>query len=89
MGKEAFNAKEFFTTVKVIAGEMKIPAEAIYEKIAAALCTAVANKNSGLSSCIHCDIDPDKQEINMYMIKTVIDDPIEDDDLDDDLGDEE
>ena len=84
MAKEAFNRKEFFATVEIIAREMEIPADAIYEKIAAALCTAVANKNSGLSSCIHCEIDPVLKDIRMYMVKEVIDDPVDDDEPDED-----
>ena len=73
-------SKEFFDAVKAIEAEKGIPAEYLYEKISAAIIVAAKHDYNG-KDIVHCDIDPDKQKIKVYVRKNVVDE-IEDEDTD-------
>ena len=65
--------EDFFTAVKLMAAEKDIPVETLYENIANALVVAEKRKYGGISDFVFCDIDPDKQELRMYLHKEVVD----------------
>ena len=65
--------EDFFTAVKLMAAEKDIPVETLYENIANALVVAEKRKYGGSSDFVFCDIDPDKQELRMYLHKEVVD----------------
>ena len=65
-------SKEFFDAVKAIEAEKGIPAEYLYEKISAAIIVAAKHDYNG-KDIVHCDIDPDKQKIKVYVRKNVVD----------------
>ena len=73
-------SKEFFDAVKAIEAEKGIPAEYLYEKISAAIIVAAKHDYNG-KDIVHCDIDPEKQKIKVYVRKNVVDE-IEDEDTD-------
>lgn len=73
-------SKEFFEAVRMIEQEKNIPADYLYEKIAAAIVVA-AKHDFGGKDIVHCDIDPDKQKIKVYATKNVVEE-IEDPDTD-------
>lgn len=72
--------KEFFEAVKLLVEEKDIPADYLYEKIASAIVVA-AKHNYGGKDIVHCDIDPEKEKIKVYVTKNVVDE-IEDPDTD-------
>ena len=59
-------SKEFFDAVKAIEAEKGIPAEYLYEKISAAIIVAAKHDYNG-KDIVHCDIDPGKAEIKVYV----------------------
>ncbi|MBQ6164264.1 MAG: transcription termination/antitermination protein NusA [Clostridia bacterium] len=63
---------EFFLAVKQLEKEKNIPAEKLYETIANALATAKKHDFGGRDDVVFCDIDPEKREINVYAVKTVV-----------------
>ena len=73
-------SKEFFEAVKMLESEKGISADYLYEKIAAAIVVA-AKHDFGGKDIVHCDIDPDKQKIKVYVTKNVVEE-IEDPDTD-------
>lgn len=73
-------SKEFFEAVKMIETEKGIPADYLYEKIAAAIVVAAKHDYNG-KDIVHCDIDPEKQKVKVYARKNVVDE-IEDPDTD-------
>jgi len=73
-------SKEFFEAVKMLEAEKGISAEYLYEKISAAIVVA-AKRNYNGKDIVHCDIDPDKQKIKVYITKNVVEE-IEDPDTD-------
>ena len=73
-------SKEFFEAVKMLETEKGIPADYLYEKIAAAIVVA-AKHDFGGKDIVHCDIDPVKQKIKVYVTKNVVEE-IEDPDTD-------
>ena len=73
-------SKEYFDAVKAIEAEKGIPAEYLYEKISAAIIVAAKHDYNG-KDIVHCDIDPEKQKIKVYVRKNVVDE-IEDEDTD-------
>lgn len=73
-------SKEFFDAVKAISSEKGIPEDYLYEKIAAALVVAAKHDFNG-KDIVHCDIDPEKQKIKLYVTKNVVEE-IEDEDTD-------
>ncbi|MCR5208227.1 MAG: transcription termination factor NusA [Eubacterium sp.] len=73
-------SKEFFEAVKMIEQEQGIPADYMYEKIANAIIVAAKNDYNG-KDIVHCDIDPEKQKIKVYVTKRVVEE-IEDEDTD-------
>lgn len=73
-------SKEFFDAVKAVANEKGISEEYLYEKIAAALVVAAKHEYNG-KDIVHCDIDPEKQKIKLYVTKNVVEE-IEDEDTD-------
>lgn len=72
--------KEFFEAVKLLEAEKGIPADYLYEKIANAIIVAAKHDYNG-KDIVHCDIDPDKQKIKVYITKNVVEE-IEDPDTD-------
>lgn len=73
-------SKEFFEAVKLLEEEKGIPAEYLYEKIAAAIIVAAKHDYNG-KDIVHCDIDEEKQKIKVYVTKNVVEE-IEDPDTD-------
>lgn len=71
-------SKEFFEAVKMLEAEKGISAEYLYEKISAAI-VAGAKHNYNGKDIVHCDIDPEKQKIKVYVTKNVVEE-IEDPD---------
>lgn len=72
--------KDFFEAVRLLVEEKDIPADYLYEKIAAAIVVA-AKHNYGGKDIVHCDIDPEKEKIKVYVTKNVVEE-IEDPDTD-------
>lgn len=73
-------SKEFFEAVKLLVEEKDIPADYLYDKIAAAIVVAAKHNYNG-KDIVHCDIDPEKEKIKVYVTKNVVDE-IEDPDTD-------
>lgn len=73
-------SKEFFEAVKLLVEEKDIPADYLYDKIAAAVVVAAKHNYNG-KDIVHCDIDPEKEKIKVYVTKNVVDE-IEDPDTD-------
>jgi N utilization substance protein A len=73
-------SKEFFEAVKMLEAEKGISADYLYEKIATAI-VAGAKHNYNGKDIVHCDIDPEKQKIKVYVTKNVVEE-IEDPDTD-------
>ncbi|MBR3149131.1 MAG: transcription termination/antitermination protein NusA [Eubacterium sp.] len=73
-------SKEFFEAVKMLETEKGIPADYLYEKISAAIVVA-AKHDFGGKDIVHCDIDPEKQKIKVYVTKNVVEE-VEDPDTD-------
>ena len=73
-------SKEFFEAVKMLEAEKGIPADYLYEKISAAIVVA-AKHDFGGKDIVHCDIDPEKQRIKVYVTKNGVEE-IEDEDTD-------
>ncbi len=73
-------SKEFFEAVKMLEAEKGIPADYLYEKISAAIVVA-AKHDFGGKDIVHCDIDPEKQKIKVYVTKNVVEE-VEDPDTD-------
>ena len=59
-------SKEFFEAVKMLEAEKGISADYLYEKISAAIVVA-AKRNYNGKDIVHCDIDPEKQKIKVYI----------------------
>ncbi len=72
--------KEFFEAVKMLTAEKGISEEYLYEKISAAIVVAVKHDYNG-KDIVHCDIDPEKMTIKVYVTKNVVEE-IEDPDTD-------
>ncbi len=73
-------SKEFFEAVKMLEAEKGIPADYLYEKIAGAIVVAAKHDYNG-KDIVHCDIDPEKQKIKVYVTKNVVE-TVEDEDTD-------
>ena len=73
-------SKEFFEAVKMLEAEKGIDAEYLYEKIANAIVVAAKHDYNG-KDIVHCDINPEKQRIKVYVRKNVVEE-IEDPDTD-------
>ncbi|MBR6392001.1 MAG: transcription termination/antitermination protein NusA [Eubacterium sp.] len=73
-------SKEFFEAVKMLEAEKGIPADYLYEKIASAIVVAAKHDYNG-KDIVHCDIDPEKQKIKVYVRKNVVE-TVEDEDTD-------
>lgn len=73
-------SKEFFEAVKMLTAEKGIPEDYLFEKISAAIIVAAKRDYNG-KDIVHCDIDPDKQKIKVYVRKNVVEE-IEDPDTD-------
>jgi N utilization substance protein A len=63
--------KEFFEAVKMLEKEKGVSAAALYEKIAAALVTAI-KRNFGGRDIISCRIEPENFALSVNLIKTVV-----------------
>ena len=73
-------SKEFFEAVKMLEEEKGLSAEQLYEKIAGAIIVAAKHDYNG-KDIVHCDIDPEKEKIKVYVRKNVVEE-IEDEDTD-------
>lgn len=73
-------SKEFFEAVKMLEAEKGISSDYLYEKIASAIIVAAKHDYNG-KDIVHCDIDPEKQKIKVYVRKNVVEE-IEDEDTD-------
>lgn len=73
-------SKEFFEAVKMLTAEKGISEDYLYEKISAAIIVAAKHDYNG-KDIVHCDIDPEKQKIKVYVRKNVVEE-IEDPDTD-------
>lgn len=73
-------SKEFFEAVKMLTAEKGISEEYLYDKISSAIVVAAKHDYNG-KDIVHCDIDPEKQKIKVYVRKNVVDE-IEDPDTD-------
>ena len=71
---------EFFEAIKQMEQEKGIPAEYLYEKISNALVVALRKDYNG-KDIVFCDINPEKQDMKIYVRKNVVDE-IEDEDTD-------
>lgn len=65
-------SKEFFDAVKMLVAEKGISEEYLYEKISSAIIVAAKHDYNG-RDIVHCDIDPEKQKIKVYVRKNVVD----------------
>ncbi|MBO4445448.1 MAG: transcription termination/antitermination protein NusA [Clostridia bacterium] len=72
--------EEFFEAVEMMAKEKGIPVDFLYEKIANALVVSVRRMYNG-KDIVFCDINPEKQELNVYLRKNVVEE-ISDEDAD-------
>ncbi len=70
--------EEFFAAVEMMAKEKGIPAEFLYEKIQNALVVSVRRMYNG-KDIVFCDINPDKQELNVYLRKNVVEEIVDED----------
>lgn len=73
-------SKEFFEAVKLLEQEKGLSSEFLYERIATAIITAAKHDYNG-KDIVHCDIDPEKEKIKVYVTKNVVEE-IEDEDTD-------
>ncbi|MFR2205432.1 MAG: NusA N-terminal domain-containing protein, partial [Eubacterium sp.] len=73
-------SKEFFEAVKMLEQEKGIPADYLYDKISAAIVVAEKHDYNG-KDIVHCDIDPEKEKIKVYVTKNVVEE-VEDPDTD-------
>ena len=73
-------SKEFFEAVKMLEQEKGIPADYLYDKISAAIVVAAKHDYNG-KDIVHCDIDPEKEKIKVYVTKNVVEE-VEDPDTD-------
>lgn len=73
-------SKEFFDAVKMLEEEKGISSEYLYEKIAGAIIVAAKHDFNG-KDIVHCDIDPEKEKIKVYVRKNVVE-TVEDEDTD-------
>ena len=68
--------KEFFEAVKLLETEKGISADYIYEKIKAAIISATKNQYGNRDNVV-CEIDPEKQTMNVYVNIAVVDEVTE------------
>ena len=64
--------KEFFEAIKLLEEEKGISSEYMYEKIKAAIISATRNSYGNRDNVV-CDIDPEKQTMNVYVKIAVVD----------------
>ncbi len=64
--------KEFFEAVQLLESEKGIPADYMFEKIKAAIISATRNSYGNRDNVV-CDIDPEKQTMNVYVRIAVVD----------------
>ena len=63
--------KEFFEAVQLLESEKGIPADYMFEKIKAAIISATRNSYGNRDNVV-CDIDPEKQTMNVYVRIAVV-----------------
>ena len=68
--------KDFFEAVKLLETEKGISADYIYEKIKAAIISATKNQYGNRDNVV-CEIDPEKQTMNVYVNIDVVDEVAE------------
>lgn len=71
-------SKEFFEAVKLLEAEKGISADYLYEKISAAIVVAAKHNYNG-KDIVHCDIDPEKEKIKVYVTKNVVEEVMDPD----------
>lgn len=64
--------KEFFEALRLMESEKGIPAEYLAEKIESAIVVA-AKKDHGGREIVHCEIDLEQQNFNVFLRKNVVD----------------
>ena len=64
--------KEFFEAIALLEKENGIPADYMYEKIKAAIISATKNSYGNRDNVV-CDIDPEKQTMEVYVRIAVVD----------------
>ena len=68
---------EFFAAIADIEKEKGIPKDYMLEKINQALLAALRKDNPEAADSVKVDIDEDKKKIDMYIVKTVVDEVTE------------
>ena len=63
---------EFFNAIADIEKEKGIPQTYMFEKIEQALLAALRKDIPGAAELAHVDVDPTKKKIDMYILKTVV-----------------
>jgi len=63
---------EFFDAIADIEKEKGIPQAYMFDKIEQALLAALKRDHPAAAECAHVDVDPEKKKIDMYILKTVV-----------------
>ena len=69
--------KEFFAALEQLEKEKGIPVDYMLDRVGQALITAYKRDNDGMTDNVYVVPDRDKQEIRMFVRKTVVDDVYE------------
>ena len=70
--KKSTQNKEFFEAILMLEKEKGIPADFLLEKVCAAIVTSV-RKDYGGADVVFCDCNPEKNQLRVYVKKTVVD----------------
>ena len=69
--KKSTQNKEFFEAILMLEKEKGIPADFLLEKVCTAIVTSV-RKDYGGADVVFCDCNPEKNELRVYLKKTVV-----------------
>ena len=69
--KKSTQNKEFFEAILMLEKEKGIPADFLLEKVCAAIVTSV-RKDYGGADVVFCDCNPEKNQLRVYVKKTVV-----------------
>ena len=70
--KKSTQNKEFFEAILMLEKEKGIPADFLLEKVCTAIVTSV-RKDYGGADVVFCDCNPEKNQLRVYVKKTVVD----------------
>lgn len=70
--KKTTQNKEFFEAILMLEKEKGIPADFLLEKVCTAIVTSV-RKDYGGADVVFCDCNPEKNQLRVYVKKTVVD----------------